>query len=477
MTDLQPVILSGGSGTRLWPLSRESYPKQFLSLTGNDSLLQQTVLRFSGLSGANAPLVVCNEAHRFLVSEQIKALGSTNAGLLLEPFGRNTAPALTLAALQARHGGGDPVLIVTPADHHVADPARFMEAVTQASVVAEEGGVVTLGIVPTRPETGFGYIRRGETLEQGGFALDGFVEKPDLATASRYLEAGNYFWNSGIFVLRASAWLTQIGRLQPNVLEVCRQALANARQDGDFIHIGGSDFDACPSDSIDYAVMEHLAADQGGTAAAVVPLDAGWSDVGSWDALLDVKQTDGQGNVAEGDAYLQDAKNSLVVADHRFVAALGVEDLIIIETADAVLVADRTRAQDVKSITKALKAAERTEHDTHLRVHRPWGCYECIDGGTRFQVKRLSVKPGATLSLQLHHHRAEHWIVVTGTARVTRGEESFLLTENESTYIPLGVQHRLENPGTIPLEIIEVQSGSYLGEDDIVRFNDAYNRA
>jgi mannose-1-phosphate guanylyltransferase/mannose-6-phosphate isomerase len=476
---LQPVILSGGSGTRLWPLSRQAHPKQFLSLLGDESLLQATARRVVGLGGGIevlAPLVVCNEEHRFLVAEQLREIDQVPAGILLEPVGRNTAPALTLAALVARKDGADPVLIAMPADHVIGDADSFRDQLRRAVPLAETGDVVTFGIVPDVPETGFGYIHRGEALpDAGAYVLDRFVEKPDLATAERYLASGEYLWNAGIFVLKASRWLELIGQYQPAILAACRAAVGDGQKDLDFCRVDRDDFLACPADSIDYAVMEPLSADPGGR-ALVLPLDAKWSDIGAWSALWAVRERDAAGNACFGDVLAVEARNNLLHADGRMIAAVGVDDLIIVETADAVLVTTRERAQQVKEIAEQLKATGREEHRFHKRVHRPWGAYEGIDEGDRFQVKRLSVKPGASLSLQMHHHRAEHWVVVRGTARVTRGDEVFLLTENQSTYIPLGEKHRLENPGNVPLEIIEVQSGSYLGEDDIVRFDDAYRR-
>ncbi len=470
---LRQVILSGGSGTRLWPLSRAQYPKQLIPLLGERSLLQGTVTRLEGLSQA-APVVVCNEAHRFMVAEQLRQLGCEDAAILLEPVGRNTAPALTLGALAATEGGEDPILLAAPADHLIGDEAAFRRAVRAGLAAAEEGAVVTFGVVPTHPHTGYGYIRRGAPVE-AGYRLAAFREKPDLETARAYLESGEYYWNSGLFMMRASLWLEQLGRLQPAMLEACRRAFAAARRDGDFCRIDTEAFADCPEDSIDYAVMEPLA-QEGTVPAVVIPLDAAWSDVGSWDALWEVGPRDEADNLTRGDVHLHRSRGNLAFAEHRLVGLVGVEDLVVVETADAVLVAHKERVQEVKALVDALKAAARSEVIHHRRVYRPWGSYESIDAGDRFQVKRIVVQPGASLSLQMHHHRAEHWIVVRGTARVTRGEETFLLTENQSTYIPLGVVHRLENPGTIPLELIEVQSGSYLGEDDIVRFEDRYGR-
>ena len=462
---LQPVILSGGSGTRLWPLSRELYPKQLLCLVGEQTLLQQAVARLNGLQDVSAPVLVCNEEHRFLVAEQLRDMNVAPADIVLEPVGRNTAPALTLAALAATSGGEDPLLLVMPADHVIRDIAAFHAAVRQATELAEQGRLVTFGIVPQSAETGYGYIRRGQDHE-----VAAFIEKPDAKTAAGYLESGEYLWNSGMFLLRASVWLNELRQQQPKILDACEVALTGSRRDGDFRRIAKDAFVLCPNDSIDYAVMEKT------RRAAVVPLDAGWSDIGAWSALWQVCSQDVNGNVMQGDVVAHDTRNALLIAQHRLLGAVGVEDLIIVETPDAVLVAHKDRAQDVKEIVSRLRQSKRTEHLIHRRVHRPWGSYEGVDSGERFQVKRLVVKPGASLSLQMHHHRAEHWVVVKGTAKVTRGDEVVLLSENQSTYIPIGTRHRLENPGTIPLEIIEVQSGSYLGEDDIVRFDDHYNR-
>lgn len=488
---LQPVILSGGSGTRLWPLSRESYPKQFLPLTSEHTMLQETVRRLDGLDsehprraiGLLAPLVVCNEAHRFLVAEQFRVMGRQCAGIILEPKGRNTAPALTLAALAATVEGQDPVLLVMPADHTIRNEPGFRDAVADGFTLAEQGAVVTFGVVPSKAEVGYGYIRQGERHEPEGieghaYRLSQFVEKPDLATAQDYLATGNYLWNSGIFVLKASLWLSLIERFRSDISDASARAYRGGSQVGHFLKLEPNAFNACPSDSIDYAVMEHLTA-QGGSdlpPALVVPLDVGWSDVGAWSALWEVRAQDAAGNVLDGDAFVHDSSNNLLIAHHRMVAAVGVNDLIVVETPDAVLVAPKDRAQDVKAVTQFLQREERNELRHHQRVHRPWGTFESIGRGGRYQVKRLVVKPGEALSLQMHHHRAEHWVVVSGTARVTCDDQVFLLTENQSTYLPVGARHRLENPGSIPLEIIEVQSGSYLGEDDIVRFEDVYDR-
>ncbi|HTZ00603.1 MAG TPA: mannose-1-phosphate guanylyltransferase/mannose-6-phosphate isomerase [Rhodocyclaceae bacterium] len=477
MPTLQPVILSGGSGTRLWPLSREQYPKQLLPLVGEESMLQATLNRLDGVAGAAVPLLVCNEEHRFVVAEQARLAGRP-APILLEPAGRNTAPALTLAALWATREGDDPVLVVMPADHVILDLAAFRGAVVAAAALAEEGRAVTFGITPDCPETGYGYIQKGAALADGrGFALARFVEKPDLPTAQGYLDSGAYLWNSGLFVLRASVWLAALAICRPDILAACRDAWAGVRADGDFLRVGKEAFQSCPADSIDYAVMERLTQGTAGLPkGAVIPLSAGWSDVGAWDSLWQVLPKDGDGNAFRGDVLLHGTANTLAVSEGRLVACVGVSNLVVVETPDAVLVAHHDHTQDVKKIVDLLKAAGRPEARAHRKIHRPWGWYDGVDAGERFQVKRIVVKPGATLSLQMHHHRAEHWIVVRGTARVTRGEESLLVSENESTFIPLGVKHRLENPGKVPLEMIEVQSGSYLGEDDIVRFEDNYGR-
>ena len=480
-----PVILSGGSGTRLWPYSREAFPKQFLSFVGDRTLLQDTIARIATLDESGAgesihvgtPLVICNELHRFLVAEQLREIGFESAPIVLEPLGRNTAPALTLAALQATADGiRDPVLLVMPSDHHIEQAAAFRERVGAAVELAAAGKLVTFGIVPDRPETGYGYIRKGRELGDDTYALSAFVEKPDLQTAAEYLHSGDYLWNSGLFVMKASVWLDAIARHRPDIHAQCRVCFAEAKREGDFIRVDRDLFQACPSDSIDYAVMERLDEAERERVAAVLPLAVGWSDLGSWSAVSDLRAQDTDGNVTYGDVFAKDSHNCLLYAQDRFLATLGVDDLVVVETTDAVLVAHKEKAQDIRAVTEHLKLAQRHEHVFHRKVHRPWGNYESIDNGTRYQVKRLSLKPGATLSLQLHHHRAEHWVVVKGTARVTRGDETFLLTENESTFIPVGVRHRLENPGSIPLEIIEVQSGSYLGEDDIVRFEDRYWR-
>lgn len=478
MAQILPVVLSGGSGTRLWPISREKYPKQLLPLVDEQSMLQATVARLDGVADLADPLLVCNEEHRFVVAEQVRLLGKGGM-VLLEPVGRNTAPAMTLAALWASRHGDDPVLVVMPADHVIADGARFRQAVERAVTLALAGAAVTFGITPDCAETGYGYIQQGAALEgeSGGYELARFVEKPDRPTAERYLAEGGYLWNSGIFVMRASVWLTALDIGRPDILAACRAAMADVKEDGDFVRVKADVFAACPSDSIDYAVMERLSSGQPGLPKGVViPLSAGWSDVGAWDALWKVLPKCSDGNAVRGDVMLEACRNTLAFSESRLVACIGVRDLVVVETDDAILVAHHDATQDVKKVVDRLKAEKRSVAQWHRKVHRPWGWYDGVDCGERFQVKRIGVKPGGTLSLQMHHHRAEHWIVVSGTARVTRGEETFLVSENQSTYIPLGVKHRLENPGIVPLEMIEVQSGSYLGEDDIVRFEDTYGR-
>jgi mannose-1-phosphate guanylyltransferase/mannose-6-phosphate isomerase len=489
---IQPVVLSGGSGTRLWPLSREKYPKQLLPLIGEDSLLQATVRRVEGIAGVELapPLVVCNEEYRFVIAEQLRVMGKPGT-VVLEPLGRNTAPALTIAAQAAMKNGADPVLLVMPADHVIVDKAAFQAVVRQGAALAEQGVVVTFGITPDLPETGYGYIQTGADF---GAAADTnqakriarFVEKPNLQTAQAYLAEGNYLWNSGLFMMRASVWLAALKICRPDILAACDAAWAQGKTDGEFVRVGKEAFSACPSDSIDYAVMERIAAGDGIAVGAnihdvlpagvVIPLSAGWSDVGAWEALWQVLPKDADGNVAQGDVLMQDSRNTLALSEGRLIACVGVDDLIVVETADAILVAHKTKTQDVKKIVDRLKAAGRSEGQTHRKVFRPWGWYDSVDNGARFQVKRIVVKPGGALSLQMHHHRAEHWIVVSGTAKVTKGDEVLLLSENQSTFIPLGTTHRLENPGRVELEMVEVQSGSYLGEDDIVRFEDVYGR-
>jgi mannose-1-phosphate guanylyltransferase len=464
-----PIIMAGGAGTRLWPLSRQLFPKQFHALTGTGTMLQQTVTRLDGLDCAD-PVLICSEEHRFLAAEQMRLIGRESIAILLEPVARGTAPAIAIAALLARSGGDDPLLLVLAADHLVRDTARFHEAVEAAVPLAEQGRLVTFGVVPDHPETGYGYIRRGDGLG-GGFTVERFEEKPDRQTAERYLTEEGYYWNSGMFMFRAGRYLEELGRHAPAILEACRAATADMRSDMQFIRIDGKRFAACPADSIDYAVMERT------SHAAVVPLDAGWSDIGSWSALGEALGADEEGNTLEGDVVSIGSRGNLVRAESRLVAVVGVENLVVVETKDAVLVADRARVQEVKEVVAALHAGGRAEHVNHREVYRPWGHYDSVDAGPRHQVKRITVKPGGKLSVQMHHHRAEHWVVVRGTAKVQKGDETLVLTENQSTYIPLGEIHALENPGKIPLELIEVQSGSYLGEDDIVRFEDRYGRS
>jgi mannose-1-phosphate guanylyltransferase/mannose-6-phosphate isomerase len=478
---LLPVIMAGGSGTRLWPLSRALYPKQFLVLQGDQSLFQQAHLRLQALSADDIevahPCVVGNEEHRFLVLDQLRELKGVPSSLLLEPTGRNTAPAVTLAALQATADGQDPILVVTPADQTVTDPAAYTAAVQQAVRAAAEGDIVILGVTPTGPETGFGYIRTAAADAAGLRAVAAFVEKPDLATAKTYVADGGYFWNSGMFVMKASRWLAALGHFRPDILAATQASFAARANDAQFVRPGKAEFSVVPSESVDYAVMEQIPAKPDAPfTLRMVPLDAGWSDLGAWDAVWQVSEHDAQGNASQGDALFQNSSNTLVHATSRLVAAVGVDNIVVVETPDAVLVADRSSSQDVKKIVEMLGKQSRSEGTVHRRVHRPWGWYDSIDMGPRFQVKRILVNPKASLSLQMHHHRAEHWIVVSGTAEVTNGDQVLLLSENQSTYIPLGTVHRLVNPGAIPLEIIEVQSGSYLGEDDIVRFQDNYGR-
>lgn len=470
MTDLQPVLLSGGSGTRLWPLSREAYPKQFLPLVGDRTMLQETWLRVAPLA-AGGPIVVANEEHRFLAAEQLRLLGVAHAAIVLEPVGRNTAPAIAAAALQATASGADPLLLVLPSDHVVRDPEAFRAAVATATAAAEGGALVTFGIVPQSAETGFGYIQ-GEAAAgaDGVRRVSRFVEKPDLATAEGYVADGSYYWNSGMFLFRASCFLEELGRFRPDILGAVRAACDGAARDGDFVRLDVDAFKACPADSIDYAVMEKT------DRAMVLPVDIGWNDVGSWSALWDVSPQDADGNAHHGDVIAIDSHNNFAYA-RRLVAMVGVDDLVVVESDDAVLVARKDRVQQVKDVVARLKSEQRSHAILHREVHRPWGSYDSIDAADGFQVKRIRVKPGARLSLQSHRHRAEHWIVVRGTARVTRDNDVFELHANQSTYIPLGARHRLENPATEMLELIEVQSGDYLGEDDIVRYEDVYGRA
>lgn len=466
---LVPVLLSGGVGSRLWPVSREGRPKQFLPLGGEQSMLQETHKRLVGLETSN-PIVVCNEAHRFMVAEQMREMGVKTSAIVLEPEGRNTAPAIALAAIEALKIDANAVLLVLPADHYVDDAARFRAAVDAALPTATNGYLVTFGVIPNRPETGYGYIRCGDALTEGISVLAEFVEKPDLVTAESYLAAGHYLWNSGMFMFRAQDYLAALRIANSAMASACETAMAKATSDLDFVRPDREAFFACPSDSIDYAVMEHT--DRG----AVMALDCGWSDIGAWSALWEVGAADSSGNVLEGDVLIHDTANSYIRSETRLVATTGINNLVIVETADAVMVADRDKVQDVKVLVNALKLQDRSEATIHQRVYRPWGSYESLIVSERFQVKRIVVNPGEKLSLQQHFHRAEHWIVVKGTAEITRGDDVFMLSEDESTYIPLGTKHRLVNPGKIPLELIEVQSGAYLGEDDIVRFEDVYGR-
>jgi len=465
---MTPVILSGGSGTRLWPLSRGQYPKQFLPLVSCHTMVQETMLRLDGVVGMTAPIAVCNEDHRFMMAEQLREIDSKPAAIILEPVGKNTAPAVTIAALSA--SSADDVLLILPADHVVADQASFHQAVAEAAKLAEQGKLVTFGIVATEPETGYGYIKAGSKKLGSGFNVEAFVEKPDLATAQGYLASGDYFWNSGMFAFKAGVFLRELEKLNPDMLKICRVALAAAKTDLDFIRLDKAIFSTCPADSIDYAVMEKT--DQ----AVVIPLDAGWNDVGSWSALWDVTHKDAAGNAIKGDVLTVDTENSFIHAGNKLVTVIGVKDLVVVETDDAVMIAAKDRVQDVKLIVDQLKALKRSEAVTHRKVYRPWGHFDLVDIGDRHHTKRIVVKPAAKLSLQQHHHRSEHWVVVKGTALVSKNSENIMVTENESIYIPVGVVHRLENPGVIPLEIVEVQAGTYLGEDDIVRFYDHYGR-
>jgi mannose-1-phosphate guanylyltransferase/mannose-6-phosphate isomerase len=470
---IYPIILSGGAGTRLWPLSRAVLPKQLLPLVTEKTMLQETALRVSGVQDMQAPLIVCGNDHRFLVAEQMREAGIKPLAILLEPVGRNTAPAVAAAANYVKGIDANAMMLVLPADHVITDVPAFHAAVERAAALAREGALATFGIVPTAPETGYGYIKSGELVKGtagDGYQVGRFVEKPDRATAETFVKAGTYFWNSGMFLFRADAYLRELEQYAPEMATAAAAAVQNDYSDLDFCRLDEAAFTASPSDSIDYAVMEKT------QHAVVVPADIGWSDVGSWSALHEVQPKDGNGNVTRGDVYLDNVSGSLVRAESRIVAVVGVQDVVVVETNDAVLVAHKDQVQRVKQIVDHLKSQDRTEHLMHRKVFRPWGSYEGIDVGDRFQVKRIIVNPGGKLSLQMHHHRAEHWVVVSGTARVTCGDEVKLLTENESTYIPIGMNHRLENPGKVPLHLIEVQSGSYLGEDDIVRFEDVYQR-
>ena len=463
-----PVIMSGGSGTRLWPLSRKNKPKQFLNLFGDQSLFQDTLARLSGLDELQAPIIVCNEEHRFMVAEQLQELGEHKADIILEPCARNTAPAIAIAALQAQLLGDDPILLVLAADHVIHDHPAFHSAISKAKIVAEQGYLVTFGIVPDSPHTGYGYIEAENKTSSS--KVSAFVEKPNKEIAEQYLASGNYYWNSGMFMFKASTILQELALFAPEMLKNCQLAVDKAATDLDFVRLDKESFSACHSDSIDYAVMEKT------DKAMVIPLDAGWSDVGSWSSLWENHDKDRDNNVSIGDVILEKVTNSYIHSEHRLVSVLGVDNLVVVETPDAVMIADKHQAENIKTIVSKLQKEERDEAIVHRKCYRPWGYYDAIDQGQRFQVKRITVNPGASLSLQLHHHRAEHWIVVKGTAEVTCGDVVSLVSENESTYIPLGTQHRLSNPGRVPLEIVEIQSGSYLGEDDIVRLQDNYNR-
>ena len=463
-----PVILSGGSGTRLWPLSRGRYPKQFLPLASEKTMVQETICRLNGIEGLKSPIAVCNEDHRFMMAEQLREIDVKPSAIILEPVGRNTAPAVAIAALAAESPGD--ILLVLPADHVIENVDAFQEAVVEAKDMAENGALVTFGIVPTGPETGYGYIKRGVQKQGAAYNVARFVEKPDRDTAVQYVDSGEYYWNSGMFAFMAKSYLDELEKFNPEMLAACRKAYAGAKVDMDFFRLDKESFSACPADSIDYAVMEQT------DKAVMIPLDANWNDVGSWSALWEVVEKDQFGNAIKGDVLTFDTSNSFLYAQNKLVAAVGVQGLVVVETDDAVMVAPKDRVQEVKEVVAQLKKLNRSEAENHRKVYRPWGHYDSVDIGERHQTKRIVVKPRAKLSLQKHHHRAEHWIVVKGTALVTKGEEKILLSENESIYIPLGTVHSLENPGVIPLEMVEVQSGSYLGEDDIIRFDDEYGR-
>lgn len=466
---MKPVILAGGSGSRLWPKSRAALPKQFLSLTSENTMLQNTISRLNDIE-TQSPILICNDAHRFLVAEQLRQKNIAHGGILLEPVGRNTAPAIALAALHATLEGDDPTLLILAADHLIADEPAFHSAITKANLLAEEGKLVTFGIVPTQPHTGYGYIKSGAKLSEG-YKVEKFVEKPDLETAQEYIGTGKYLWNSGMFMFKASRYLEELEKYSPDILKVCKEAIKTESPDLDFIRVDANVFSKCKDDSIDYAVMEKT------DSAAVVALDAGWSDVGSWTSLWETADKDDNGNVTVGDTILENTNNSYVNAEQRLVSVIGLDSVVVVETKDAVMVAHKDDTQSIKNVVNKLKAEKRPEFQFHREVFRPWGSYDSIDNGGRFQVKRISVKPGEKLSVQMHHHRAEHWIVVSGTANVTIDDNTQLVSENQSVYIPIGSIHALENPGKIPLELIEVQSGAYLGEDDIVRFSDRYGRA
>lgn len=465
-----PVIMAGGSGTRLWPLSRQLNPKQFIPLIDStESMLQATLRRLEGLE-TYPPLLICNDSHRFVAAEQVRAIGLQEAQILLEPKGKNTAPAITLAAIKALEIHDDPLLLVLAADHDISDVQAFHQAVESGVGIANNGYLVTFGIVPTQPEIGYGYIEKGPQLDVGSYSVNKFVEKPSSETAKKYIDSGRFLWNSGMFLFKASSYLNAVLELQPDILDCCKRALEFGSVDLDFVRIDAASFSACPEESIDYAIMEKT------PMAAVVPLDAGWNDIGSWSALWEVSNKDKNNNVLKGDVIVEDCQQNYICSQSRLVAAVGVRDLIVVETKDAVLVCNKNDVQNVKAIVEKIKGSDRYEHISHREVYRPWGMYDSIGSGPRYQVKHISVKPGGKLSVQMHHHRAEHWIVVSGTAKVSNGDKTYLVTENQSTYIPIGQTHSLENPGLIPLELIEVQSGAYLGEDDIVRFDDIYGR-
>ncbi|WP_234495032.1 mannose-1-phosphate guanylyltransferase/mannose-6-phosphate isomerase [Vibrio maritimus] len=469
---ITPVIMAGGTGSRLWPLSRELYPKQFLNVTGDMSMLQQTVSRLSSIEHVS-PILICNEEHRFIAAEQMRLGGFKHSGIILEPVARNTAPAIALAALQAINNaneGEEPLLLVLAADHVIDDELSFVSSIQKAKAPATSGKLVTFGIVPNAPETGYGYIKSGSELGDA-YAVSEFVEKPDLETAKKYVASKEYYWNSGMFLFKASRYLEELAKYEPEILDICQQAIAAPSQDVEFIRVDAEVFETCPDKSVDYAVMEKT------ESAVVVPMDAGWNDVGSFSALWQVSEKDSNDNVIKGDVVAVDSTNNYIYAGSKLVSTVGVDNLVVIETKDAILVAAKDKVQNVKSVVSQLKAAERTEYKLHREVYRPWGKYDSIDNGARDQVKRITVKPGERLSVQKHFHRSEHWIVVSGTASVLVGDKTIIVTENESTYIPLGTVHALENPGKIPLEMIEVQTGSYLGEDDIVRFEDRYGRS
>jgi len=465
---LLPVIIAGGTGSRLWPLSRKNLPKQLLNLDGNNTMLQTTVLRLNGLD-CQSPSIICNEEHRFMVAEQLRLIDSDTSSIILEPAGRNTAPAVALAALEATRHGDDPTLLILAADHVIKNEQAFRNAVLESESLVAQNKIVTFGIVATHPETGYGYLKASD--KNGAAAVERFVEKPNAELAQQYFESGDYYWNSGMFMFKASRYIKELQVHRPDILQACQAAMKETSSDLDFTRVDAEAFNACPSESIDYAVMEKA------HDVWVVPMDAGWNDVGSWTALRDIGEQDSSGNVCIGDVINHNSSNCYIRSDNKLIATVGLENAIVIETKDAVLVANADHAQDIKKIVDKLSAAKRSEHEFHREVYRPWGKYDSIDNGERYQVKRITVKPGEKLSVQMHHHRAEHWIVVSGTAKVLRGEEEVMVSENQSIYIPLGTVHALENPGKIPLELIEVQSGSYLGEDDIVRFTDRYGRA